>query len=47
MHEFIARLIDCGVPRKVATCVCAGFQRRGKLLELARYVEEVEKETNG
>lgn len=47
MHEFIARLIDCGMPRKVAACVCMDFQRRGKLEELARYVETVEKETNG
>lgn len=44
MHEFIARLIRCGVPRKVAACVCADFQRRGKMIELAQYVDEVEKE---
>lgn len=47
MHEFIARLIDCGLPRKVAACVCADFARRGKMIELARYVETVERETNG
>lgn len=44
MHEFIARLIDCGMPRKVAACVCADFNRRGKMVELAQYVEAVEKE---
>lgn len=47
MHEFIARLIDCGMPRKVAACVCMDFHRRGKLDELARYVETVERETYG
>ena len=44
MHEYIARLIKCGVPRKVAACVCSYYQRRGALTELARYVEAVEKE---
>jgi len=44
MHDFISRLIDCGMPRKIAACVCADFQRRGKLVELAQYVEAVEKE---
>ena len=47
MHDYISRLIDCGMPRKVAAFVCSDFQRRGKLVELARYVDEVEKETNG
>lgn len=44
MKEMIARLIDCGMPRKVAACVCADFQRRGRMIELAQYVEAVEKE---
>lgn len=44
MHEFIARLIRTGMPRKVAACVCADFARRGKMIELAQYVEAVEKE---
>ena len=47
MHDFISRLIDCGLPRKVAACVCMDFQRRGKMAELARYVETVERETYG
>lgn len=47
MHELIARLICAGLPRKVAACVCADFQRRGKMIELAQYVDEVEKETSG
>ena len=44
MHEFIARLIRCGMPRKVAAFVCAEYGRQGKMLELAQYVEAVEKE---
>ena len=44
MHEMITRLIRAGLPRKVAACVCADFQRRGKMNELAQYVEAVEKE---
>ncbi len=44
MHEYIARLIDAGMPRKVAACVCADYNRRGKMDDLARYVEAVEKE---
>ena len=44
MHEFIARLIRTGMPRKVAACVCADFARRGKMIELEKYVEAVEKE---
>ena len=44
MHDFIARLIRAGVPRQVATCVCANFQRRGKMVELAQYVDAVEAE---
>ena len=44
MHEFIVRLIRTGMPRKVAACVCADFARRGKMIELAQYVDVVEKE---
>lgn len=44
MHEYIARLIDAGMPRKVAAGVCVYYQRRGKRQELAHYVEAVEKE---
>lgn len=44
MHEYIARLIRAGMPRKVAAFVCSDFQRRGKIAELAQYVEAVEKE---
>lgn len=44
VHEYIARLIDAGMPRKVAAGVCVYYQRRGKRQELAHYVEAVEKE---
>ena len=44
VHEYIARLIDAGMPRKVAAFVCADYNRRGKMDDLARYVEAVEKE---
>lgn len=44
MHEYIARLIDAGMPRKVAAGVCVYYQWRGKRQELAHYVEAVEKE---
>lgn len=46
MHEYIARLIRTGMPRKVAAFVCYDFNRRGKLTELAQYVEAVEEESN-
>ena len=45
MHEYIARLIRAGMPRKVAAFVCSDFQRRGKMTELAQYVEAVERES--
>lgn len=44
MHEYIARLIKAGMPRKIAAFVCADYNRRGKMYDLARYVEAVEKE---
>lgn len=44
MHEYIARLIDAGMPRKIAAFVCSDYNRRGKMDDLARYVEAVEKE---
>ena len=44
MHEYITRLIDCGMPRKVAATVCIYYQKRGKRQDLAQYVEAVEKE---
>ena len=44
MHDYIARLIKAGMPRKVAAFVCSDFNRRGKLLALAQYVKAVEKE---
>lgn len=45
MQKFIARLIDCGMPREVALCVCRHFGN--DLDKLACYVSEVEQETNG
>ena len=47
MHEYIARLIKAGMPRKVAAGVCIYYQRRGKRDELAHYVEVVERENGG
>lgn len=47
MHEFIARLIKAGMPRKVAAFVCSDYNRRGKMAELAQYVEAVERESYG
>lgn len=47
MREYVARLIACGIPRQVAVCVCADFKRRGKMAELARYVDAVEEECHG
>ena len=46
MHEYIARLIKVGVPRRMAAFVCEDFNRRGKLIELAKYIETVEEECN-
>ena len=45
MQEMVARLIACGMPRKVAVCACMHFKRRGDT-ELARYVEAVEGENH-
>lgn len=44
MHEMVARLIACGMPREVAVCACKHFKQRGDLA-LARYVEAVEDES--
>ena len=43
MRDFISRLIDCGMPRAVAVCVCRHYSRIGSDA-LARYVAEVEVE---
>lgn len=45
MHEYIARLIRCGMPREVAVCVCKQYFRRKQLWELDQYVYSVEQET--
>lgn len=47
MHEYIARLIRAGMPRKVAAFVCSDFQRRGQMVALAQYVDAVERESYG
>ena len=44
MNTYVARLIDCGVPRLTAVYLCMHYMRRG-LRELERYVESVEAET--
>lgn len=46
MNEFVARLIDCGIPRLTAVCICNHFKRENKMLDLALYVEAVEAECN-
>lgn len=45
MNKLIARLIDCGMSREVALCVCRSFHGDAKAFEL--YVEVVEAEFNG
>ena len=45
MHDYISRLIACGMPRTVALCVCRDYKRRGDLPGLALYVEAVEDES--
>ena len=39
MNKLVARLIDCGMTRKVALCMLRQFQ---DLREAERYVEQVE-----
>ena len=39
MNKLVARLIDCGMPRKVALCVLRQF---ADLHAAERYVEEIE-----
>jgi len=42
MNVLIARLIDCGMTRKVALHMYSVYKRQGKLDEFERYVESVE-----
>ena len=44
MQELVKRLIDCGIPRKTAVCICNAFARQNKRRELELYVEAVERE---
>lgn len=44
MNQLIARLIECGFPRKVALSICRSFKRNRNTCELERYVESVEEE---
>lgn len=44
MQEFVARLIDCGIPRMTAVCICNHFKKENKLDDLALYVDAVEAE---
>ena len=41
MRQYIARLMDTGMPRKVALCMCRHFRT---LADLEKYVEGVEAE---
>jgi len=45
MQKFIARLIDCGMPRITAVYICNSYRRKGQMRELAEYVAAVEEET--
>ena len=42
MNKLIARLMDCGISRSVALCVCRSFS--GRLRDFELYVEQVEEE---
>lgn len=42
MDRLVARLIDCGMTRDVALCICRQYRGRKRDLEL--YVESVEAE---
>lgn len=44
MQDYVARLIDCGVPRLTAVYLCRYYKQHGKLKELEKYVEAVEAE---
>lgn len=45
MNKLVARLIDCGMSRKVALCVARSF--RGRLKEFELFVDAVEAECEG
>lgn len=47
MNDYIARLIDCGIPRDTAVCICHTFKRDHGLDALACYVDAVEQECHG
>lgn len=42
MRERMLRMADCGIPMSTAIKVCTDFWQRGKLLELDKYIEQVE-----
>ena len=46
MNKLVARLIDCGIPRVTAVCICQHFKRENKLDDMALYVDAVEAECN-
>lgn len=46
MQEYVARLIKCGVPRCTAVYICSRYRRLNQMVELSRYVDDVEKEAN-
>lgn len=47
VNDYIARLIDCGIPRDTAVCICHTFKRDHGLDALACYVDAVEQECHG
>ena len=47
MCEYVARLIDCGIPRVTAICICRYFKNKHQMRELDDYVASVEAECGG
>ena len=45
MSKLIARLISCGIPRKVALAIYRSFRASGKIRDFEGYVESIERET--
>lgn len=44
MNIYIARLINCGVPRTTAVWIVNHYRRNATLRDLERYIEDVEDE---
>lgn len=44
MRRFVARLVDCGIPRLTALCICKHFKNEQSLSALEQYIVFVERE---